>query len=100
MKRLSTFTTILTLLLLLFTHILEPIPMHGYDKIVPPPILDYISNRMEDYRYRDSNVTIIELTDSTGLMDLYSSGLRIRYVSKTMPVVFVEGSSDELMSII
>lgn len=101
LKKLPTFTTILPLLLLLLTHLHEPMPMHGYGQIAPPPILDYISSRMEGYTYRDnSNVTIVELTDSAGLMDLYSSGLRIRYISKTMPVVFVEASSDEVRSVI
>jgi hypothetical protein len=43
---------------------------------------------------------MIELTDIAGLQDLFSYGVKVRYISRTMPVAFVEASEDKLNSII
>ncbi|MEM2740423.1 MAG: S8 family serine peptidase, partial [Candidatus Bathyarchaeia archaeon] len=98
MKRSS--APIMIVLVSLLLQVCRTPSLPGSQQIIPSPIT--LTSRIPGYtevaytRNNGVEVFIVELTDIAGLMDIYSHGLRVRYISKTMPVVFVEASEDEL----
>lgn len=100
MKKL--FVSIIVILILL--QVYRSPPLHGSPPTIPStiPLTNHIPECISGISTRRSNLNIfiIELTDIAGLQDLFSYDIKVRYISRTMPVVFVEASEDKLDSII